>query len=116
MVLEVGLCRTLVFAGVWGVLGCFFRISLKYNFVGLYFQWLFCTDGIVRVRLILEGGVGSSFECVGVARELTLVKFFSSDCGGTMPYIWVDWTLTILFILYPQNYYFLFIFLLDERG
>ena len=33
--------------------------------------------------------MGSSFDCVGVAREFTLVKVFFSDCGGTRPYFWV---------------------------
>ena len=45
--------------------------------------------------------MGRSFECVGVARGLTLVKVFS-DCRGTSKTIllgiWIDWTQAILFI------------------
>ena len=50
-----------------------------------------------KKKLILGGGLG---EQCRVAWELTLVKGFFSDCGGTRPYIWVDWTLAILFISY----------------
>ena len=45
------------------------------------FNICFALTGIVSVRLILEGGVGSSFECVGVALELTLVNVFSIIWG-----------------------------------
>ena len=51
--------------------------------------------------------MGSSFECDGDARELTLVKVFPPDFWGTRPYIWVYCTLAMLFIfcnkgLYPE--------------
>ena len=44
--------------------------------VGLYFNNCFALKGIVMVW----SGVGSSFECVGVAQELTLVKVFFRFC------------------------------------
>ena len=46
--------------------------------------------------------MGSTFECVGVARELTLVKFFSRLWGNEaiLLSIWVDLTLAILFIFF----------------
>ena len=44
--------------------------------------------------------MGSSFDCVWVARELTLVKVFFRLWGNRaiLLGIWVDWTLAILFI------------------
>ena len=44
--------------------------------------------------------MGSSFEYVGVARELTLVKDFFRLWGNKaiLLGIWIDWTLAILFI------------------
>ena len=33
--------------------------------------------------------MGSCYQCVVDAWELTLVKVFFSDCGKTRPYFWV---------------------------
>ena len=55
--------------------------------------------------------MGSSFECDGVARELTLVKVFSSDFGGTRPYLFLYRLVSgpIFFVqqrVVPRNYYY----------
>ena len=50
VMLDAGLCRTLVYLWSVGVLWCFSDllgkktvIGIKYNFVELYSQYLFCT-------------------------------------------------------------------------
>ena len=63
--------------------------------------------------------MGSIFECVGVARELTLVKDFFQIVGNKaiLLGIWIVWTLAILFIsfflcnkgLYPEIIIFVYI-------
>ena len=68
--------------------------------------------------------MGSSFECVGVARELTLVKVFFRLWGNKaiLLGIWIDWTLAILFIsfflcnkgLYPEIIIFVYILIRRE--
>ena len=69
--------------------------------------------------------MGISFECVGVARELTLVNFFSFRLWGNKAIllgIWVDWTLAILFIsffwgnkgLYSEINIFVYILIRQE--
>ena len=60
--------------------------------------------------------MGSSFECVGVARELILVKFFQifGEQCHTFGYLGrLDSGHIVIFLrnkgLYPRNYYILFI-------
>ena len=84
-------------------MSCLENINKKYNsnrnlsiiLLDYIFNSCLALTGIVRVRLIFGGWSRGQFECVWVAQELILVKFFFRLWGNKaiLLGIWIDWTL-----------------------
>ena len=67
----------------------FFCRNLSIILLDYIFNSCFALTGIVRVRLILGGGLGEQFCLCRGCTGIHIGEGVFSDCGGTRPYFWV---------------------------